>query len=519
MKKGVFVYLLVASIAISSSFAEFQINTYTSSYQSNPAAATDANDNFIVVWSSYNQDGSSNGIFGQQFNPGCTPAGDEFQINTTTAGNQTEPAVAMNASGYFVIAWQGPGVNAEDIFARLFDPNGQPLSGEFRVNTITAGSQLCPAVAINNDGNFVIVWESADVPDVGKKAICGQLYNHNGTALGTEFIVNDTNEPVCRYPAVVMQDNGKFIVVWVKDSSTKSLWTRHFNANGTPPYLAKKVSDTDFTSLTRPGIAIDANGNYAIVWDGHPSSYLEDDIYIKRYHYSHAPLHSQFRVNTYTTGAQSDPAIAMAADGRFIVVWESDTDSDATKKDIFGQRFPAQGEYVGNPLLTGDEFRINAYLADDQKYPAVAMLPAGKFITVWQSMGQDGSDFGIFGEIVPKAGSADVTRNGFVDFFDFSRLAQEWLKNQDPLTADLINDNKVDELDLAAFCDQWLTFCYDCSKVDLNDDAQIDFIDYSRWASDWLKQGPNLAGDITSDGFVTFTDLKPFSFHWATSCQ
>ncbi len=147
------------------------------------------------------------------------------------------------------------------------------------------------------------------------------------------------------------------------------------------------------------------------------------------------------------------------------------------------------------------------------------MLPAGKFITVWQSMEQDGSNFGIFGEISPKAGSADIIHNGFVDFFDFSRLAQEWLKNQNPLTADLIDDNKIDKLDLAAFCDQWLTPCYDCSGVDLNDDTQIDFIDYSRWAGDWLKQGPNLTGDITSDGFVTFSDLKPISFHWAAPCQ
>jgi hypothetical protein len=519
VKETIFSHLLIISIAVSASFAEFQVNTHTSNYQSNPAVAADANGNFIIVWNSQGQDSSSNGIFGRQFNSDCTPADDEFQINTTTVGNQTEPAVAMNSSGFFIVAWQGPGVSAEDIFARRFDPGGQPLGGEFRVNTITAGSQLSPAVAMNSDANFVIVWESADVPQQGKRAICGQLYNHTGAAIGAEFVINDNNEPVCRYPAVVMPDNGKFIVVWVRDSTANSIWVRHFSANGTAPYLAKKVSDTDFTSLTCPGIAIDANGNYAIVWDGHPSSYLEDDVYLKRYHYSHAPLHSQFRINTTTAGAQTNPAVAMAADGRFIVVWESETDSETTKKDIFGQRFPAQGEYAGNPLLTGDEFRINTYLADDQRYPAVAMLPAGRFVTGWQSKEQDGSDFGIFGEIGPVPASADITGNGFVDLLDFCRLAQEWLKTQDPLTADLINDNRVDELDLAAFCDQWLTFCYDCSQVDLNDDAKINFVDYAVLANDWLKQGPNLSGDINSDGLVTFSDLKPLIFHWPSACQ
>jgi hypothetical protein len=147
------------------------------------------------------------------------------------------------------------------------------------------------------------------------------------------------------------------------------------------------------------------------------------------------------------------------------------------------------------------------------------MLPGGKFVTGWQSKEQDGSDFGIFGEIGLKAGSADLTHNGFIDLLDFCRLAQEWLKTQDPLAADLINDNRVDELDLAAFCDQWLTLCYNCSQVDLNDDARINFVDYAVLANNWLKQGPHLSGDINSDGLVTFSDLKPLTFHWPNACQ
>ena len=37
---------------------EFQVNTYTTSYQRNPSVAMDADRNFVVVWDSYDQDGS-----------------------------------------------------------------------------------------------------------------------------------------------------------------------------------------------------------------------------------------------------------------------------------------------------------------------------------------------------------------------------------------------------------------------------------------------------------------------------
>jgi len=57
----------------------------------------------------------------------------------------------------------------------------------------------------------------------------------------------------------------------------------------------------------------------------------------------------------------------------------------------------------------------------------------------------------------PKTGSADFTGDGFVNFRDYCVLAEEWRKNENPLTADLIDDNEINEYDLAEFCYQWLT--------------------------------------------------------------
>ena len=98
--------LLIASIC----GAEFQVNTHTANDQKSAGIAMDRSGNFVVVWSSYLQDGSSNGIFARRFDPNCSPLGEEIPINTITAGNQTEPAVAMDAAAGFVVAWQGPGL-------------------------------------------------------------------------------------------------------------------------------------------------------------------------------------------------------------------------------------------------------------------------------------------------------------------------------------------------------------------------------------------------------------------------
>ncbi|MGL4462065.1 MAG: hypothetical protein ACRC1K_07920, partial [Planctomycetia bacterium] len=38
--------------------------------------------------------------------PAFGPAGVEFQVNTFTTNNQSQPSVAMDADGDFVVAWQ-----------------------------------------------------------------------------------------------------------------------------------------------------------------------------------------------------------------------------------------------------------------------------------------------------------------------------------------------------------------------------------------------------------------------------
>jgi len=195
---------------------------------------------------------------------------------------------------------------------------------------------------------------------------------------------------------------------------------------------------------------MDWSGHFVVAWDGDPESSRLDDIHARCYTFDGVAMGEQFVVNTNLTGTQQSPQVAMNNQREFVIVWNSEIDPDSTK-NIFGQRYDS----LGSPL--GDEFQVNTYMADDQKWAAVAIKDNGEFLTVWQSKGQDGSGYGVFAEMGPKVGSADFTGDGFVDFHDYCILAEEWRKGENPLTADLIDDNKINEQDLAEFCRQWLT--------------------------------------------------------------
>ena len=451
LKRNYWPAVAITLVAAMTCWAEFQANTHTSNKQENPAIAMDGFGNFLVVWNSYLQDGSSNGVFGRRFDSNCSPAVDEFQVNTTISGNQREPSVAMDAGGNFVVVWYGPGENEEDIFARRFDPNGQPLGSEFRVNTYTNDRQLYPDVAMNNDGSFVIIWESINIPEQGKKEICGQLYDSTGSSIGAEFVINEEASD-SRYPDVAMDADGNFAVVWMREKSSNSIIARLYNADGTAKRGPFEVSTIKFSSITQPSIAMDKDGNFVVAWDGDPDRASLDDIHARCYDPNGTAVGEQFIVNTTIEGPQQNPQVAINNRGRFVIVWDSKIDPNINERDIFAQRYYNSGRPIGG------EFQVNTFMVDDQKRPAIAIGENRKFVMAWQSYGQDGSGYGVFGDSGQIVDSADFNGDGFINFRDYSILADEWLKSEDSLTADLIGDNKINEQDLAEFCYQYLRY-------------------------------------------------------------
>src|SRR5262249_23550784 len=89
-----------------------------------------------------------------------TKAGYEFMVNTITAGGQEHPAVAMSADGGFVVTWasRDQDGSGSGVYAQRFDRAGRPEGYEFPVNTLPIGDEERPSVAMDGVGNFVVTW-------------------------------------------------------------------------------------------------------------------------------------------------------------------------------------------------------------------------------------------------------------------------------------------------------------------------------------------------------------------------
>jgi hypothetical protein len=509
--------LLAAAAILTSAGGDLPVNVRTSLNQANPAIAIQPGGNFIIVWQSYYQN-KSNEIRARLFsNDGIALTG-ELEINQTQPGNQKEPAVAADANGNFIILWQGPGDDGNDIWCRKFDANGLPDTNEFIVNINKTDEQLNPEIAINNFGRYIIVWESKSVPHPGAEAICGRIFDNDGSGIGGELVLSDGND-IFRSPAVALSNDAKAVVVWLRDSATQEVRRRQFPADGNAPVnLSVKVNDPpNFNSLTRPAIAMDSEGNYVIAWDGNHTDHDQDDIYLKPFH-STGDNNLQYQVNVGNDGAQRNPVMILYDDHELLVLWEGDSGDENNKMDIFGRRLLVSFTQTGEPIKIGDELRLNKYLYQDQQNIAVSGGSDKKFVGAWQSEEQDTSLKGIFAALGPVVGTADLNGNGFVDFTDFSSFAAGWFRQGSSSPGNLFNDNQVDLNDAAVFCEQWLEYRYPCEQVNLDGDGGVDFRDFSILASGWFNYGP-ADGDIDGNGAVDLYDLQWLTLHWSAGCE
>ena len=322
--------------------SEFRVNTTTADNQINPAVAMDAAGNFVVTWSSNNQDGSGNGVYAQRFNAAGVAQGAEFLVNTTTVGGQSGPAVAMATNGDFVIAWTGSGQDPDassGIYAQRFNASGVAQGGEFRINTYTANAQQITSAAMDASGNFVVTWAS-DGQDGSGYGVYGQRFDASGVAQGAEFRVNTTTANTQLYHDVAMLPDGRLVVAYQSRNADNSyeVYLQRYAANGTPIGGETHVNTVTVASTTQPipSVSADAGGNITVVWNSTADG-AGDGVVGRRFYWSGTPVGAEFQVNTTTSGNQLYPEVVSQPGGRFIVAWGGNGSGDAD--GVFMQRY------------------------------------------------------------------------------------------------------------------------------------------------------------------------------------
>jgi hypothetical protein len=390
---------------------EAVVNTYTTGGQVNAGVAVVRDGSFVVAWEGP-RDGSGDAVGAQRFNGAGARVGGELQVNTYTLAEQERAAVAAGRDGRFVAVWESYGQDgsSEGVFAQRYDAGGARVGGEFRVNTGTTATDYAATVAVQAGGGFVVTWssyvEGAPFPDGSGSAVLARRYDAAGTALGAEFVVNSGTLGYQSFSYVAAGPAGSFVVVWESDTGdgdTYGVFGQRFDASGLRLGGEFRVNSYTTGAQFSYNVSIAADGRFVVAWGG--SDAMGAGAFVSRFSAAGARLGADLQVNTSATGVQIQPHVAADDNFNFVVAW-TDSNADGSEYGVRARRFTAAG------TARGAEFVVNTFTTGAQQDPSVSADPAGNFVVAWEGPGQDGSSYGVvlqrFGGLFPRALAVDT---------------------------------------------------------------------------------------------------------------
>jgi hypothetical protein len=294
-----------------------------------------------------------------------------------------------------------------------------PLGGEFVIHTDACDpsyyylSRSGPAASGTSAGRFAVAWRAYCAPTVygyGSDYVFASRFGADGRGEGPTLQVAKGGS-LGHYGGITVSVGGVtpgpaggFAIatsIQRRYLSEFDSWIRATIYDGAGTLLETFVANElpwGENSISAV-IASDGAGSLALGWYRNESHDEAEGVRARLATALGVPLTSEFRVSAVRPGGQWRPDVAMAPDGRFVVVWQSE-DQDGSGLGIFGQLYDASGVPVG------DEIPINAWTLGDQRSPAVAMGPDGRFVVAWTS------DDGISSDLVMRRFEADGSPAG-----------------------------------------------------------------------------------------------------------
>jgi acetyltransferase-like isoleucine patch superfamily enzyme len=190
-------------------------------------------------------------------------------------------------------------------------------------------------------------------------------------------------------PAAAVGPDGRFIVAWQTNGYWSSVLGMRYDRNGRQigGHVVLGGNGVGVRDGFRPSMGMAANGEFVVAWESRDYSYATD-LRAQRFAADATPKDDVVIVNTSPINSShfiSSSAIAVDQQGGFVVVW---TDLQG---EISGQRFDASGA----PL--GGEFQVNVDTAQTQLHPSVAMDAQGGFVVTWDKSAAGARYLGVFG--------------------------------------------------------------------------------------------------------------------------
>ncbi len=366
----------------------------------------------VIVWSSFLQDGSGWGVFGQQYDGMGQKYGEEFQVNTTTQLAQYAPTVSAFDNGDFVVAWMSVESGMWDIHTQMFQADGARVGGENVASTFTGGHQIHPVVETLTNGNYVVAWQGwGHYGAVETQGIFGRIFNQSGQTVSGNIPISDVNFGGSQQFDLSATPDGGFAIAHqgVGRPDNNGIYVRTYDHQGYSN--GRKLLVNQFNrqgAQTQPSLATGSEGNMFVTWTSRGDG-SSRGVFVQQIDAEMNLVDGPTQVAQEYRGSQWRSEIALKANGNFVVTWQGRGYSDLD--GVFIREFDSDSQAVS------DEFRVSDFADGLQRFAAVDASQSGVTVA-WHGKGEEDA-FGVYTRLFQSENTAPIATD-----FDLGTIAR-----------------------------------------------------------------------------------------------
>ncbi|MEO0522726.1 MAG: hypothetical protein AAF088_07390 [Pseudomonadota bacterium] len=321
----------------------------------------------IATWIEFDRDAEfTYTIKGQFFDENGNLTGEDFAINSSpTYGANLNYEITPLSDGGFIAGYNSENSRATSLEqnAQIFDASGEKVGEEFQVNSSTAGTQQGLQFTELDNGNIMAVWNTT-LPGQ-PPTLRAQTFTAEGDPVGGEFQLATENigggRDYKNLTDLTTVDGGFIAAYTVIDqfggNSDADVVIHRFDNEGNTvgePFVANQT----INSWQADGkVAVLPDGTLAVAWEGQPDSgsaydINDYDVFVRHFAADGTPLGDEIQVNPDSAGIQYLEGLEVQPDGSVAVIFNDKgpngewADQFATGEDVtatyaFGEPTPS----------------------------------------------------------------------------------------------------------------------------------------------------------------------------------
>jgi len=281
------------------------------------------------------------------------------------------------------------------VAVRLHERSGLDIGEEHVVAAAPAGAELHePRIGALSSGRLGVVWERREAGDV---ALFGQMLESSGELVGGPFEVSPSGSgPHHRPQALFHGGSGLLYVVWEgPDLDGSGIFLARFNKTGLAAGQHSQLNLSLLGDQSRPSLAFLGTAEMAVAWRA-PSGHVD----VRKLDLDGRPLDPAREQTAYRSpeGFPLDGLAAAGSGDRVIAAFEEPVEGGDF--DTAGLLFePAGGSAAVSLALHPPD-------PTWQRHPDAATDELGRFVAVWDGLGDGGSQEDVYLRLFSETGVA-----------------------------------------------------------------------------------------------------------------